>query len=133
MLSVETVSYRYIVNDEYTKLLMAKRGLRQGDPLSPMIFVLVMDYLYRILQKLKSNPNFNFHANCEKLGIINLSFADDLLLFSRGDSGSVNILLQSFNNFSSSTGLGANPMKCRIYFGNVNMKEKDDIKKITTF
>ncbi|XP_058776967.1 uncharacterized protein LOC131651319 [Vicia villosa] len=38
MLTVQTVSYRFNVNGVYTKVMPARRGIRQGDPLSPMLF-----------------------------------------------------------------------------------------------
>lgn len=124
MLSIRIVSYWYNVNGDYTDLLVAKRWLRQGDPLSPLIFVIVMEYLYRIQQQLKEDANFNFHSKCEKMGIINLSFTEDLLLFTRGDHGSVSPLMQYFNKFTSSTGLSANPIKCKIYYNNVCIQDK---------
>lgn len=133
IISIKIISYRYNVNGEYTKLLVAKRGLKQGDPLSSMIFVLVMDYLYRVLQKLKGNLNFNFHSKCEKLGIINISFADELFLFSTGDPTSISLLMQAFENFVASTGLTVNPMKCKIYYGYVESHDKDIIYGIKSF
>lgn len=125
MITVTTVSYRYQVNGVLSNIVQAKRGLRQRDPLSPLLFVIVMEYLYRVLQKLKQVPNFNFHPKCEKLAIINLSFADDLLMFTRGDPMSVRLAMNAFNDFSAATGLRVNPSKCNIYFGNV----ADEVKK----
>ncbi|XP_058752813.1 uncharacterized protein LOC131626004 [Vicia villosa] len=47
MVCVTTVSYRYSINGTPTRILKAKRGLRQGDPVSPLLFVLIMEYLHR--------------------------------------------------------------------------------------
>ena len=133
MKTVTTVTYKFVVNGEYTHSLKAKRGLRQGDPLSPLLFVIVMEYLHRSLQELRYTPDFNFHAKCEKLNIISLSFADDVLMFTRGDKISVDILMQAFMNFSKSTGLVINPSKCKVYFGAVESCIKQEIKHITAF
>lgn len=133
MIAVTTVSYRFNVNGCHSNLLQAKRGLRQGDPMSPLLFVIVMEYLNRILYDMQKNPNFNHHAKCEKLSITNLAFADDLLLFSRGDPISVDLMVKAFKNFSESTGLIANPSKCKIYFGGVGDDSKRNILNLTGF
>lgn len=48
-----TVSYRFSINDNVSDLLRAKQGLWQGYPISPLLFVLVMEYLQRNLTKLQ--------------------------------------------------------------------------------
>ncbi|XP_019246435.1 PREDICTED: uncharacterized protein LOC109226086 [Nicotiana attenuata] len=78
-----------------------------------------MEYLSRHLTDLKNNKQFHFHPKCKKLGITNLSFADDLLLFSRGDNQSVAMLKQRFDQFSTASGLKANLNKSSVYFGGV--------------
>ncbi|XP_058757557.1 uncharacterized protein LOC131630833 [Vicia villosa] len=105
MACVTTGSYRFSINGTPSKILKAKRGLRQGDPISPLLFVLVMEYFHRILQGLCRVPNFNFHPKCEKLKIINLCFADDILMFVRGDLESVKLIMDKVRGFSASTGL----------------------------
>ncbi|GJU30084.1 sodium/hydrogen exchanger 6, partial [Tanacetum coccineum] len=63
-----------------------KRGLRQGDPLSPYLFTLVMEILTLILQRrMRDSDDFQYHHLCEQQRIINLCFADDLFLFSHGE------------------------------------------------
>lgn len=110
-----------------------RRGLWQGDPMSPLLFVIMMEYLNRCLKRLKNNPNFNFHSKCEKLNITNLCFADDLLLFTRGDMKSVRLVMTAYNVFSLSTGLKFNPAKCCTFFGGVDQTVRNDIKNLTGF
>lgn len=38
MIVVTSVSYRFNINGDYTRLMEAKRGIRQGDPISPIDF-----------------------------------------------------------------------------------------------
>ncbi|XP_058751357.1 uncharacterized protein LOC131624435 [Vicia villosa] len=85
MTVVRTVSYRYIINGQVSEIVKAKRGLRQGDPVSPLLFVLVMEYLHRCLAGLKETPGFTHHPRCAKFNITNICFADDLMLFSKGE------------------------------------------------
>jgi hypothetical protein len=86
-----------------------------------------------MLHGLKKIPDFNFHSKCENLNIINLSFADDLLIFTRGDTQSVELIMAKIKDFSQSTGLHVNPSKCKIFYGGVEDNIKDQIKKITSF
>lgn len=44
-----------------------KRGLRQIDPMSLLLCVLVMEYLSRTLQKMSELPSFQFHPCVEHL------------------------------------------------------------------
>lgn len=65
MVAVTTVSYRFNINGEHSEVVKARMGLRQGDPTSPLLFVIVMEYLNRGLKKVQENPDFNYHAKCE--------------------------------------------------------------------
>lgn len=98
-------------------MLDAKRVLRQGDPVSPLLFVLIMEYLHRFLATLQNNNGYKFHPKCAKLKITNMCFAGDLLLFSRGDEKYVYLLMSIFQDFSEVTGLKSNPTKSKAYFG----------------
>lgn len=128
-----TVSYRYSINGVRSHILKAERDLRQGDPISPLLFVLMMEYLHRILLQLKDELDFNFHPKCERLNIVNLCFADGLLLFVRGDIQSVELLMDQFNKFSISTGLVVNKQKCRLYCGGLRRNLTSHLISITRF
>lgn len=127
MQCVTTVTYSVLVNGKATKPFQAQRGVRQGDPLSPFLFVLAMDYLTRILMSLHANSEFHYHPRCKKQRIIQLSFADDLLLFCRGDLKSVKCLYNCFMMFSKASGLVANVEKSNVYFGGVKQHVQEQI------
>ncbi|GJR26264.1 RNA-directed DNA polymerase, eukaryota, reverse transcriptase zinc-binding domain protein [Tanacetum coccineum] len=63
-----------------------KRGLRQGDPLSPYLFTLIMEVLtLMIKRRVNLSGVFRYHKHCEELQLVNVCFADDLFIFARGD------------------------------------------------
>lgn len=126
-----TVSYTINVNGELTEPFEARKGLRQGDPISSCMFVLCMEYLNRCLLELKENRDFNYHPRCRKMGLLHLCFADDLLLFTRVDVISVQFLLKVLDKFAASSGLKANRLKSCIYFGRVPSDIKTEILRIS--
>lgn len=93
----------------------------------------MIEYLNRCMVKMQKNPDLNHHAKCESLAVTNLAFADDILLFCRGDLVSVGMLMSAFNSFSASTGLIFNPKKCKVFFGSVDEDIKNSIQAATGF
>lgn len=65
------------------------RGLTQGDPISPLLFVLIMEYLSRDLTKMGQLPDFKHYPMCKKLNMNHLIFADDLMIFCNEHDASV--------------------------------------------
>src|SRR4051812_19652244 len=92
-----------------------------------------MEYMHRILQGLGNNPDFNYHPKCEKLKIINVCFADDILMFARGDVGSIQLLMKKVKDFSTATGLMMSIPKSRIYFGSVDGDPQRQTQQETGF
>lgn len=133
MKCVTSISYRYSLNGHHSRLLKARRGLIQGDPISPLLFVLMMEYLHRCFGQLAYQPYFNYYPKCEKLKLTNICFADDLLLFIRGDEKSIQLMMEHFHSFSAATGLVANKAKCKVYFGGISAEVKNRILQETGF
>lgn len=102
------------------KFLKAKRDLRQGDPMSPLLFVLGIEYLSRILKCTSQDDSFKFHLRCKPLQLTHLCFADDLILFARGDYTSIHIIFQALEIFADSSSLHANSSKSAIYLAGIS-------------
>ncbi|XP_020259573.1 uncharacterized protein LOC109836061 [Asparagus officinalis] len=127
MACISTPKFSISLNGSLHGYFKGERGLRQGDLLSPYFFIFGMEYLSRRLDKLKNEKNFKYHPRCGKLKITHLVFADDLLLFAKGDILSVQHLNQCLNDFSTTTGLVANPEKSSIFYGGVSDTVKTSI------
>ncbi|GJT26554.1 integrase, catalytic region, zinc finger, CCHC-type containing protein [Tanacetum coccineum] len=119
---------------EISDLNVSKRGLRQGDPMSPYLFTLVMEVLTLMLNRRARDSNsFTYHRYCSKLNIINLCFADDLFLFAHGDANSARVIMDSLEEFKNASGLTPSLPKSTAYFCNVLNYVKLDILSILPF
>lgn len=81
MVWVKTISYSININGVPSPEFRPKRGARQGDSISLYLFTIAMEYLTKLLKTLKDKKGFKFHHRCQKSNIVQLSFANDLLLF----------------------------------------------------
>ncbi|KAJ9536643.1 hypothetical protein OSB04_un000192 [Centaurea solstitialis] len=125
---ISTVSYSVAVNGVSEGFFQAKRGIRQGDPLSPYLFTLVMEGFSLILQRcINEAAEFGYHYGCEELGISHLCFADDLFVFTKGDIRSVEVLKRALAIFRSKSGLEPSLEKSEVFFGNVDAQTKEAI------
>ncbi|XP_075085045.1 uncharacterized protein LOC142168282 [Nicotiana tabacum] len=127
MYKAVNLNYTIVINGETTEAFNVARDLRQGDPMSPFLFAMVVEYLSRCLNELKEVKAFKYHPRCTKLGITHLNFADDLLMFTRGDITSVAAVQQCFLHFSTASKFQANMGKSCVYFGGVQHQEKETI------
>ena len=86
-----------------------KRGIFQGDPLSPLVFVLALIPLSLILRKAKAA--YEFSESKEKIN--HLLFMDDLKLYSRSEKG-LDSLVQTVRVFSEDIGMEFGIEKCAM-------------------
>lgn len=95
MVCVRILAFFIMNNGSLTGVFKSHRGLKQGDPMSPLLFTLGVDYQDQILSYVEID-GFKFHVRCKELKLIHLCFVDDLLLFCNGDFRSIYNLLQGF-------------------------------------
>ncbi|GJR18473.1 putative reverse transcriptase domain-containing protein [Tanacetum coccineum] len=120
MVCVSGASYSISVNGNLHGYFKGKRGLRQGDPLSPYLFTLVMETLTLLLQRrIWNSEELQYHHLCNKQRIINLCFADGLFLFAHGHPSSVSVIMDALEEFKQVSGLVPSIPKSTAYFCNV--------------
>ena len=114
---ISSVKFAICINGQEGDFFKGKRELKQGDPLSPLLFILTMEYLSKLFKLASLQKEFAFYPHYKKLGLTHLIFADDLVLFCKAHPQSLQILMKTFQSFTQCTGLKANMEKSIIVFG----------------
>ncbi|KAF3779811.1 retrotransposable element ORF2 protein [Nymphaea thermarum] len=114
MMCVSSPSFAVLIDGIPCDFHPMHRGLRLGDPMSPYLF-LVMEELSRNLEFRRWNgslipPYIPRVGACPSL----LTFADDLIIFSKGDRHSYNEVMHALDALKLSSGLCVNPHKSHV-------------------
>jgi len=126
---VSTTSFSVAINGDLHGFFPWKCGVRQGDPLSPYLFICCMEYFSRMLKVPSRQPRFCYHPKCGPHGINHLVFADDVLLLSHGDRISIHIMFHQLDIFGQTSGLAINASKSSIFFEGVS----DSLKQVILY
>jgi hypothetical protein len=117
MACVSTVKYSVKFNGTLLESFTPTRGLRQGDPLSPFLFLFVADGLSELLKKEVDTYGITPLRVCRNApGISHLLFADDTLLFFKANEEQAVRVKEVLDIYASETGQLINPSKCSILF-----------------
>ena len=89
--------------------------MRQGDPLSPYLFLFVADALSLLLQKdVQDGTLKELKISRHAPGISHLLFADDALLFFKANTEQAERVKLVLQKFEESTGQKLSPEKCSL-------------------
>ncbi|CAN1182863.1 LINE-1 retrotransposable element ORF2 protein [Linum perenne] len=111
----------------------AKRGLRQGDPISPYLFVISMEVLSCLFDHSVASKRYHLHPQCKGVSLTHLSFADDLLVFSKANREVIEEVTVILNKFHQLSGLIFNLDKSYIYTAGVDREVEDDLVATSGF
>ena len=101
---ITIISYSLLINDNSEGKIQSSRGIRQGDPLSPCMFILRVEFLGRELLIHLENPknHLGIQTHRNGPGIPFLIFADDcIIFFIKLHKKLVLILVEFFTSFMS--------------------------------
>ncbi|GAU46050.1 hypothetical protein TSUD_191210 [Trifolium subterraneum] len=114
---VTSVKSNVLWNGSRSDFFYPKCGVRQGDPMSPYLFVLCMDKLSHLIVEATNNEKWK-PMRAGKTGplISHLMFADDLLLFGQAVEENMIVVMDVLNKFCLMSGQQVNYDKSSIYF-----------------
>lgn len=133
MMCVSSVKYNVLWNDKSVGPITPLRGLRQGDPLSPYLFILCADGRTSILRKRELQGLIHGGIKICKGALIvsHLLFADDSLFFCRSTRAECMALKQVFSDYDKASGQAMNFAKSGIFFSrNVSKEQKSTLTDI---
>jgi hypothetical protein len=130
---ITSPSFRILWNGDKTDNFSPTRGIRQGDPLSPYLFVICMERLSHIIaDQVEANYWKPMRAGKSGPQISHLLFADDLLLFAEASIEQAHCVMHCLDQFCQASGQKINNQKTQIFFSkNVDQQLKDDILQHT--
>lgn len=110
---ISTSSLSMLVNGCALDSFNPSRGIRQGVPLSPYLFILCMEYLGLLIEGNVSNGSWcPIKASRGNINISHLFFSDDLILFAKVTKEIGEVIPE----VCSESGQKINCAKSRIYF-----------------
>jgi hypothetical protein len=127
-LCMESVQYHVQINGEGVGLQTPGRALRQGDPLSPYLFIICAEGLSILLKRLEARGDIHSVKVCRGAPLLtHLLFADDCFLFCRADEREATAMLNTLKVYEEISGQAINMQKSEIYYSKNttgDMKEK---------
>ena len=132
MRCVTTVSFSVRVNGQLSNTFTPSRGIRQGDPISPYLFLLCSEGLSCLLKStgpvhLSRGVRVGIHAPW----ISHLLFADDCIIFSEASRRGADRLQQGLDTYSKGSGQMVNKEKSSIFFSsNCQQEDKVEVRTI---
>ena len=123
---VKTVSYNLVINGKPSCRINPSRGLRQGDPLSPYLFLFVSDILSRMILVEVQAQNIRgmmINKNCPVLS--HLFFTDDSLIFMEAKEQNYTKVIEIIKDYCEASGQKLNLEKSSLVFcENVKSEER---------
>ncbi|XP_021750305.1 uncharacterized protein LOC110715993 [Chenopodium quinoa] len=127
---ISTVSYKTLINGQISEMFKPDCGLRQGDPLSPYLFLFCMDILSRMLTMAEHIKKIKgLRVTRRSPSITHLFFADDAMLFLHATPTSCHHVIDILSKFGEISGQQLNLNKSFVKFSKHAQLEEVDVLK----
>ena len=117
MACVQSVSYAVLLNEQPVGNIKPTRGLRQGNPLSPYLFLLCAMGLQSLIHQVEVDGHIRGVAICrDGPKVSHLFFANDSVLFCRATEAECNKILEILEVYKRGSGQKINREKTNLFF-----------------
>ena len=131
---VKSPRFSILVNGTPTFPFTPSRGIRQGDPISPFLFVILMEGLSRIIKTSKErNDIVGYQPLHDCLATTHQQFVDDTMLHGTPMIGEAQWFKVILNLFSQASGMDLNLDKSSIFFFNTHLAIQRNLISILGF
>lgn len=114
---VSSVSFEVVVNGGKSAGFKPSRGLRQGDPLSPYLFILGQEVLSRLIEHdLWLTNVVGIRTSISGPTISHVMFVDDIVLFSKASKKDAENLVKILEKYCKWSGQAINRGKLGVFF-----------------
>ena len=132
MLCVSTVSYSIPINGVPNGFIRPTRGIRQGDPLSPFLFLLCIEGLHGLISQSALRGDIHgFSLSKRSPPLTHLLFADDSLLFCRSNEDECRKIIEILHIYERSSSQQINKDKTTLFFSKSTSEEEKLLIKDT--
>ena len=118
---ISSVSFAILINGSTLPSFNIDRGIRQGCPLSPLLFLLVMEGLSRLIATEKRRGGLQGLKIMEHFCLTHLLFVDDILIFLNGSVRDTISLNEIMILFCRATSMEINREKSTISISNCTL------------
>ena len=130
MQCISTVTYSFLINGLPREKVVPSRGIRQGDPLSPYIFIMCSEVLSGLCNRAQeegSLQGLQVARGCPRIS--HLLFADDTMFFLQANKNNCKALQSILNRYELASGQTINKEKSAITFSRKAPAELKDMVK----
>ncbi|PNY16800.1 ribonuclease H, partial [Trifolium pratense] len=122
------------INGTLNGYFNCSRGVRQGDPLSPLLFCLAEEVLSRGISKLVFEGSLDLiKGSRNSLVPSHCLYADDIMVFCSGKIACLNVLKNLFVRYANCSGQSINASKSTIYSGGISYVRLQNIVNLFGF
>lgn len=130
---VSSVSYAILVNEQPVGHIMPSKGIRQGDPLSPYLFLLCAESLSALLTRAEKNGVLTCVPTSKKgPRLSHLFFTNDSLIFCKANSVEWRRVTKLLDKYEAASGQKLNKEKTSIVFShNTSQVKMQEITQLS--